>query len=263
VKVTFTTTPAPANLYAPRNAVVAWVQNQGTFIKTVGQWVQIRQSSLVAWRAVAGNADIDAVISASPADHTAPLTLVWNLRDRNGSVIPDGTYTIRIELASDNSTTQAQNNQGTFTFVKGPSPQTQMGLANGGFTNVSIIYDPNATACGDGLAETPDEKCDFRIAAGMPGACPTTCATVDACAPAELRGVADLCSAECVDGPRITACVNDDGCCADGCSIDQDNDCVGGGPPVANGGCDTGSDTGGVLAFAALGLGLLIRRRRR
>jgi uncharacterized protein (TIGR03382 family) len=265
LKVTFTTSPAPTKQFAPNIAVVGWVQTQaGTFVKTVGQWVEIRQAALVAWRQIAGTTDIDAVSGASQNPDTKTLSLVWNLRDRQGNVVPDGTYTIRLELAESNATTVADNNEGTFTFVKGATPQTQTNLTSGGFTNVTIEFDPNAVTCNDGTVDAPEEKCDPAIRVDMPGACPTVCPTVDACMPQQLQGDATRCSAECVAAAPITTCVDGDGCCAPGCTEANDSDCVGGGPPVASGGCETsGSGAGGALAFAALGLGLLIRRRRR
>jgi len=271
VKVTFTTTPVPApnNTYSPSNAVAVWVQSAGgTFVKTIGQWVAIRQSSLVAWQVAAGPTDADAVSGASRTAHTQPLTVVWNLRDRQGNVVPDGTYTIRLELAESNATTAGQNNQGTFTFVKGPTAQTQTALTNGGYTNVSIEFNPNAIACNDGIVDAPEEKCDRAITAGATGACPATCAAADACQPVQLQGDPNLCTAECVAGPAITACVDGDGCCADGCSAADDSDCApggGDGSPSASGGCETGAGGAGgaTFAFGAAGLMLLIRRRRR
>ncbi len=266
VKITFTTTPVPApnNVYSPANAVAVWIQNQGgTFVKTIGQWVAVRQPHLVAWQQAAGTADVDAVSGPSRVNHAQPLTVLWNLKDRQGNPLPDGTYTIRLELAEANSTTAGQNNQGTFTFIKGPAPQTQTNLTNGGFTNVSIEFDPAAVACNDGTVDDPEEKCDRGIAEGMPGACPATCATVDACMPVQLQGDPMLCSAECVAAAPITACLDGDGCCADGCSAADDNDCFDPGPPVSSGGCATGGGPDGALALGALGLALLIRRRRR
>jgi hypothetical protein len=57
-------------------------------------------------------------------------------------VIPDGTYTVHMEVADTNAISATQNNEGTFTFVKGPQAQMQTGLSNGGFTNVSINFTP-------------------------------------------------------------------------------------------------------------------------
>ena len=268
LKVTFTTTTTPTITYAPANVVAVWVQNlAGTFVKTIGQWVAVRQSSLVAWRAAAGTTDADAVSGASRNNHTQALTVAWDLKDRLGNVVPDGTYTIRLEASESNATAVGQNNQGTFTFVKGATVQTQTALSNGGFTNVTVLFNPNATVCNDGLAEAPEEKCDPKIAAGATGACPAACTATDACKPVELQGDALLCTAECVEGPAITECVGGDGCCADGCSAADDSDCgPGGGSPGATGGCATGSGSGGAggaLAFGGIGLALLLIRRRR
>lgn len=139
---TFTTTPNGGQ-FAPNHVVAVWVEGPGgTFVKTIGRWSATRTSSLVAWVAKAGAADADAISGATVATHAAPLTLTWDLKDRSSTVIPDGTYTLRMELADTNAATPAQNHQGTFTFVKGTAPQMQSALTNGGFTNVSINIDP-------------------------------------------------------------------------------------------------------------------------
>jgi hypothetical protein len=142
---TFTTT-SNGGQYAPANIVAVWVEGPGgTFVKTIGRWSLARTSSLIAWKLKAGAADTDAVSGATRSNHTPPLTVTWNLLDRAGQVIPDGTYTIRMELADSNASTAAQNRQGTFTFVKSATPQMQSGLASGGFNNVSINFDPANT----------------------------------------------------------------------------------------------------------------------
>ena len=70
------------------------------------------------------------------------LTVTWDLKNKAGTVVPDGTYTIRMELTDLNSTSIAQNNEGTFTFVKGAAPQTQTALTSDGFTDVSVRFTP-------------------------------------------------------------------------------------------------------------------------
>ncbi|CAN5854792.1 hypothetical protein BH11MYX3_BH11MYX3_10640 [soil metagenome] len=142
---TFTTTPNGGQ-YAPNNIVAVWVEVPGgTFINTIGRWSAVRTRSLIAWNAKAGAADADAVSGATRGNHVTPLTVTWNLQDRLNAVIPDGTYTLRMELADSNAATAANNHQGTFTFVKGATAQMQTALTNGGFTNVSINFDPGAT----------------------------------------------------------------------------------------------------------------------
>ncbi len=142
---TFTTTPNGGQ-FAPNNVVAVWVEGPGgTIVKTIGRWSAVRTASLIAWNLKAGAADADAVSGATRLSHATPLTITWNLQDRLNAVIPDGTYTLRMELADSNAATAANNHQGTFTFVKGATTQMQTALTNGGFTNVSINFDPGAT----------------------------------------------------------------------------------------------------------------------
>jgi len=143
LQVTFTTTPtAGGGQYAPANVVAVWIENQGAFVKTIGRWADVRKQHLVSWTLAAGATDADAVSGATRPNNTAPLTVTWNLQNRLNTVVPDGTYTVRMELTDLNATQANQNNQGTFTFVKGPAPQMQTALTNGGFTNVSIQFTP-------------------------------------------------------------------------------------------------------------------------
>jgi hypothetical protein len=150
--------PAPNNTYAPANVVVVWVEDQaGTFVATLDRHAAVRKPHLVAWLAKAGAGDNDAVSGASRPNNAAPLSMTWDLRDRAGNLVADGTYTIRMELAEENSTTAAQNNQGTFQFVVSATAELQTGLANGGFTNVSIDFQPIAPPPPAGDAGVPDE----------------------------------------------------------------------------------------------------------
>lgn len=267
--VTFTTSANGGN-FAPKNVVAVWIEGPGgAFVKTIGRWAATRKGSLVAWKTAAGTQDADAISGATRANHTPPLTVTWNLLDKAGAVVPDGTYTIRMELADSNASQPAQNHQGTFTFTKGPTPMMQT-TSGGGFTAVTIDFAPVGANCNNGVVDM-GETCD------PPGSCPTTCAASgDACMPNELVGAAATCTAQCMTR-AITACANDDGCCAAGCTDATDNDCVagggsngggggGGGGGNVEGGCAAGGATQ-PLSFAGLALlGYLAlgqRRRRR
>ncbi len=75
--------------------------------------------------------------------------------------------------------------------------------------------------CGDGRV-SGKEKCDTKIPAGEPGACPTTCESDDGCVPRSLSG--SECSTECVPMP-ITMIGARDECCPDGANVTTDPDC--------------------------------------
>jgi MYXO-CTERM domain-containing protein len=180
--------------------------------------------------------------------------VTWNATNRAGVEVPDGTYKLRMELADRNSTSAAQNNQGTFTFTKTAAGFTQTS-SNGGFTGVTVTYAAAPTAsCDNGVVEV-GETCD------PPGSCPSSCAaSADACMPAVLVGSAATCSAAC-EVQAITDCGAVDGCCPTGCSAANDGDCASDDSSLS-GGCATGSSGAGALALL-LGVGLLLGKPRR
>jgi hypothetical protein len=169
VSVTVTTTPNGGQ-YAPKNIVAVWVEDgAGNFLKTIDRFSQVRTQHLVAWVAAATLADADAVSGATRANHTTPLTMTWDLRDKAGALVPDGTYTIRMELADSNASQPSQNHEGTFTFVKSAAPEQQAGLANGGFTNVTIDFQPvpdEPPPPVDGGAEPPPDPGSGDLSGG-------------------------------------------------------------------------------------------------
>lgn len=262
--VSFNTTQVGA-FHAPKNVVAVWIEgptvgvNPGPFLKTIGRWADVRKEDLVAWKNKATLLDVDAVSGATRQDHVQRLTVEWDLKNKLGVLIPDGVYTIRMELADGNSTAQAQNHQATFTFTKGltadlqtiPADPPPPALAK--WLDVSIKYDPTAGECNNNVVDT-GETCD--------GNCPVDCPIADnACAPNVLAGSVATCSAACVV-QAITTCVNDDGCCAVGCGPTTDDDCASDGD-LSQSGCTTGSSGNAGFAFALFGLAALISRRRR
>lgn len=80
----------------------------------------------------------------------------------------------------------------------------------------------SASACGNGVVDL-DELCDTGIAAGQPGACPTTCDDADACTTDTLEGTG-TCQANCTF-TVITEPKNGDGCCPPGATPQDDTDC--------------------------------------
>lgn len=257
LSVRATTTPAGGN-YAPRNVTAVWIEDStGAFVKTISRWANQRRQHLVAWQTAAGTADVDAISGATRQDHAAPLMITWDMKNRTGAEVPDGTYRVRMEVADRNSNMATQNNQGTFTFTKGPAGFTQTS-SNGGFNNVTITYTAAAPTCNNGAVEA-GETCD------PPGSCPTSCAvSADACAPNVLVGSATSCTAACVTR-AISDCAGGDGCCPASCTAATDSDCAApgdGADEELSGGCQVSSSTGAGLWLFALGLVLLARRRR-
>ena len=107
--------------YAPANILAMWITNSGgTFVKSTLVYASARQQYLYTWIAQDAALNmVDAVTGATQNSH-GTRTSSWNGKDVNEVVVPDGTYTVHMELTDKH----AQGNLGTFTFTKGPNPQT-------------------------------------------------------------------------------------------------------------------------------------------
>ncbi|MFT3695564.1 MAG: MYXO-CTERM sorting domain-containing protein [Kofleriaceae bacterium] len=278
VTVKTTTTDPPGANYKPHNADAIWIETcpdppacttQGTFVKSCGHWANARKQYLIDWIQQAGNNDVDGISQASQGDHSFPIQCTWDLKQKDGTEAPDATYRIRLETAESDTNSAANNNEGLFTFVKGPNPQVQTNLSNGGFINTTISY-AAAPGCGNGVVD-PGEACDGAT-------CPTTCeASANACMPNVLVGSAASCTAAC-QVQLVTSCHDDDMCCPIGCTADTDNDCGkagtsnGDGTMNANngsgddnniiGGCNTTNGTG-LMGLLLFGSAVFVVRRKR
>ncbi len=90
--------------------------------------------------------------------------------------------------------------------------------------------------CGNGTVD-PGETCDIAIAAGQPGACPTSCENTDPCLVVTLIEPG-TCLAEC-ESVEITDPIHGDGCCPPGANSLNDDDCD---PFCGNAVCEAGEE---------------------
>ncbi len=81
--------------------------------------------------------------------------------------------------------------------------------------------------CDNGVLEPPGETCDTAIPAGMPGACPTSCAADGNSCTADTLANPGTCTAACVYVPITTPAAGMDGCCPlPGGNANNDGDCA-------------------------------------
>lgn len=117
------TTTAPSGSYADENLLAIWIESgapASAFIKT-----KIRYCSngnldhLNTWVTKSGQNVVDAVTGATRTSH-GTVTFLWNGTSTNGTVVADGAYLVRLEMAWDRdmSTGKTVN---SFPFTKGTS----------------------------------------------------------------------------------------------------------------------------------------------
>lgn len=141
-----TTTSSAGGNYAPRNIVAIWVEDaNGNFVKTLLAYAQNRRTHLNTWQAATAAAGtefnvVDAITGSTRTSH-GTRTCSWNATDYNGLLMPDGTYSIWMELTDKNAT----GNFSSFEFVKGSEALNLTPANVPSFANISIDWTPDGT----------------------------------------------------------------------------------------------------------------------
>lgn len=99
---TFSVTTVTYNgKYGPSNVGAIWIEDaSGTFVKTLREWGFIRQVNLIEWKAVSSGNEVDAITGATRTAEGA-TTGSWNCTNVSESRVPNGQYSICIEIAED------------------------------------------------------------------------------------------------------------------------------------------------------------------
>lgn len=142
LRITSNTQATATAEFTPNNILAVWIEGPNGFVKTIRRQSGERTPNLVTWVAAANNpADVDGLTGASRVGYS-PLDVTWDLKNKDGLEVPDGTYYIRMELADSNNVDGTQNNVGLFSFSKTSNPQMQSNQTNGNFSGVFITYTP-------------------------------------------------------------------------------------------------------------------------
>jgi hypothetical protein len=149
LSVTTTTSTAGGN-YAPRNILAIWIEDeQGNWVKTLMAYAASRITHLNTWEVSTSAAGstfnvVDAITGATKSSH-AIRTCSWNGTDLNGNIVPDGTYTLRMELTDRNGT----GNFSSFNFIKGANPLNLTPSNVPSFSSISIVWEPSTITVKD------------------------------------------------------------------------------------------------------------------
>jgi hypothetical protein len=125
-----------------------WINNSTpTFIRTLTCYSGTGYiSDLVKWTADCGGTrnTVNAVTGATK-NSTGVITSTWNAKDKtNTTVLPDGTYTVKIEMTTENYSTSSK--LATVSFTKGPTAQTVTGTSVTSISGISLSWVPVNTA---------------------------------------------------------------------------------------------------------------------
>lgn len=144
--LTFTSgTSAPNANYGTKHVLAVWLENTANpsvFIKTKAKYGN-EDDHLTSWVAKSGRNLVDAVTGATLSAYN-PVTISWNATNTAGTVVPDGTYNVYIEMGwgSNKTNDHAVN---SFTFTKGPDAQHLTPTSTTNYSNVTVDWVPVST----------------------------------------------------------------------------------------------------------------------
>jgi len=141
-------TYAPNADYGTKHVLAVWLENTANpsvFIKTRAKYGD-EDDHLTSWEAISGSNTVDAVTGATLASY-GTITGTWDGKNVAGTVVPDGTYNLFIEMGWGDNKTE-DHAVTSFTFTKGPDAQhlTPVGTTN--FLDVVIDWTPMSTLIG-------------------------------------------------------------------------------------------------------------------
>jgi hypothetical protein len=124
--------------YAPRHVMAIWIETStGVFVKSLTVKAQQRIGYLVRWDQSSAGNTTDAVTGATISSH-GTINAYWNGKNKNGTIVPDGTYLVCMELTDYDGT----GNFASFSFTKGVAAQTLTPANKPSFSAISLKWMP-------------------------------------------------------------------------------------------------------------------------
>ncbi len=126
--------------FGPKNIGAVWVMDEkNQFVKTLEVWADTRAIHLVNWNGQTRANRVDAVSGATLPSHGAHQSR-WDCRDAGGNIVPNGSYTMFLELTEDDSAFffSPQPKLFSFQFQKGMGPERITPTAQPNFTNMTL-----------------------------------------------------------------------------------------------------------------------------
>jgi hypothetical protein len=129
-----------------------WIQNSTTaFIKTKIKYSKNGDvGHLDTWVAKSGQNVVDAVTGASRSSY-GTVTFLWNGTNAAGNVVPDGSYSVWLEMAWDDN----DKTLNSFTFTKGANIFHSTPVNTPNFLSIVLDWTPLSTAI-EGIMESKD-----------------------------------------------------------------------------------------------------------
>ncbi|MCF8362763.1 MAG: DUF2271 domain-containing protein [Prolixibacteraceae bacterium] len=143
LQVDFNTTTIEGGEYSPRHILAVWVEDtNGNFVNTVIVYAEERKSKLGKWNAASGGYKADAVTGATLSNNDQYHSVEWDLKNFAGQTVQNGTYTLCMEITSDDFTGPYREVE----FVLDGNDFTLNPADGSNYSNISILFENEATS---------------------------------------------------------------------------------------------------------------------
>lgn len=124
--------------FTPYNVVAIWIENSaGEFVKSLTVYAIVRRYELSKWFSSSAGNLVDAKTGATKSSF-GTITGYWNGKDTKGAIVPDGKYTLWLEISDKGG----MGNASSFTFTKGVTTEILAPENAIGFSNINIKWMP-------------------------------------------------------------------------------------------------------------------------
>ena len=155
--LSFSVTTTSTGGYSPSNLLAIWIENNSTaFIKT-----KIRYAGpddldhLQTWVTKSGQNVVDATTGPTRTSH-GTITFLWNGTNTSGAVVPDGSYSVWLEMAWASSLTTGKT-VNSYPFTKGATVFHSAPTNTANLLSMILDWTPATTAV-EGILENKDIK---------------------------------------------------------------------------------------------------------
>jgi hypothetical protein len=155
---TFSVTTTSTGGFTPKHILAIWIEdNSASFVKTKVLYSSVSNlDHLGNWISKTGSNTVDAISGATLTTH-GNISFIWNGTNISGIVVPDGTYTVWVEMAWASSLTTGKSIN-SFSFTKGPAAFNSNPASTANLNGISLTWTPGASAINNETATS-----DFRV----------------------------------------------------------------------------------------------------
>lgn len=142
LKVDFNTTTIDGGEYSPRHILAVWVEDSnGNFVNSLAVYADERKGYLGKWNAASGGYKADAVTGATLGNNDKNHSVEWNLKNFAGQSVQNGTYTLCMEITSDDFAGPYREVE----FVLDGNDFTLNPAHGSSYSNILILFENEAT----------------------------------------------------------------------------------------------------------------------